>query len=106
MDLDIENLKYQVIVTNIDIFEEVDGPFDKLWKRDLFSSKVISIIWDEGHCVSKWADFRPEYKNAGQLRYLIPSHIPFYVTLATLPPIRHEHTQHAKGQYPDNREVK
>jgi superfamily II DNA helicase RecQ len=84
---DIENLKYQVIVTNIEIFDEVDGPFDKLWKQDLFTSKVISIIWDEGHCVSRWADFCPEYKNAGRLRYIIPSHIPFYVTSATLPPI-------------------
>jgi superfamily II DNA/RNA helicase len=84
---DIENLKYQVIVTNIEIFEEMDGPFEKLWKQDLFTSKVISIIWDEGHCVSRWADFRPEYKNAGRLRYIIPSHIPFYVTSATLPPI-------------------
>jgi len=84
---DIENLKYQVIVTNIEIFDEVDGYFDKLWKHEPFTSRVVSIIWDEGHCVSKWGDFRPEYKNAGRLRYLIPSHIPFYVTSATLPAI-------------------
>ena len=84
---DIGHLKYQVIVTNIEIFDAVDGYFDKLWKEDLFTSRVISIIWDEGHCVSKWADFHPEYKNAGCLRYIIPSHIPFYVTSATLPAI-------------------
>jgi hypothetical protein len=65
----------------------VDGYFDKLWKRDLFASKVVSIISDEGHCVSKWADFRPEYQNAGRLQYIIPSHIPFYITSATLPTI-------------------
>lgn len=56
-----------------------------MWKHEPFTSRVISIIWDEGHCVSKWADFRPEYKTAGRLRYLIPQHIPFYVTSATLP---------------------
>ncbi|KIM86618.1 hypothetical protein PILCRDRAFT_4531 [Piloderma croceum F 1598] len=82
---DIENLKYQVIVTNIETFDKVDGGFDKLWKHEPFTSRVISIIWDEGHCVSKWADFCPEYKTAGWLRYLIPQHIPFYVTSATLP---------------------
>jgi hypothetical protein len=32
---DIVNLKYQVIVTNIEIFDEVDGYFNKLWKQDL-----------------------------------------------------------------------
>ena len=65
----------------------MDGGFDKLWKHEPFTSRVISIIWDEGHCVSKWGDFRPEYKTAGRLRYIIPRHIPFYVTSATMPPI-------------------
>jgi superfamily II DNA helicase RecQ len=74
-------------MTNIEIFDTIGGGFDKLWKHKPFTSCVISVIWDEGHCVSKWADFRPEYKNAGQLRYIIPRHIPFYVTLATLPPV-------------------
>ncbi|KZP14844.1 P-loop containing nucleoside triphosphate hydrolase protein [Athelia psychrophila] len=66
---------------------EVGGHFDKLWKYDPFTSKVISIIWDEAHCVSKWGEFRPEYKTAGCLRWIIPRHIPFYITSATLPPI-------------------
>lgn len=80
-------MKYQVIVTNIEIFDQVDGHFDKLWKYEPFTSKVISIIWDEAHCVSKWGEFRPEYKSAGRLRWIIPRHIPFYITSATLPPI-------------------
>jgi len=82
-----ENLKYQVIVTNIETFDKVDGGFNKLWKHELFTSHVISIIWDEGHCVSKWADFCPEYKTAGQFCHLILQHIPFYVTSVTLPPV-------------------
>ncbi|KAF7967710.1 hypothetical protein HWV62_33295 [Athelia sp. TMB] len=84
---DIKNLKYRVIVTNIEIFDKVGGYFDKLWKHEPFASKVISIIWDEAHCVSKWGEFRPEYKTAGRLRWIIPRHIPFYITSATLPPI-------------------
>jgi superfamily II DNA helicase RecQ len=49
-------------------------------------SKVISIIWDESQCVSKWGDFHPEYKSAGNLQHLIPRRIPFFITSATLPP--------------------
>jgi superfamily II DNA helicase RecQ len=48
-------------------------------------SKVISIIWDEGQCIGKWGDFRPEYKTAGNLRHLIPRTILFFLTPATLP---------------------
>jgi superfamily II DNA helicase RecQ len=59
---EIENLKYQVIVTNIETFSKVGSGFDKLWKINVFTSHVVSIIWDEGHCVSKWGDFRPAYK--------------------------------------------
>ena len=50
-----------------------------------FTDRVISVIWDEGHCVSTWGGFRIEYKDAERLRYIIPRHIPFYVTSATLP---------------------
>ena len=84
---DIKALKYQVIVTNIETFDKIGGGFDKLWKYEPFQSRVISIIWDEAHCVSKWGEFRPEYKTAGRLRYIIPQHIPFYITSATLPPV-------------------
>lgn len=78
---------YRVVVTNIEIFDQIGGGFSKLWKHEPFASRVISIIWDEGHCISKWSAFRPEYKTAGRLRYVIPKHIPFYITSATLPPI-------------------
>ncbi|KAJ6530768.1 hypothetical protein B0H19DRAFT_967545, partial [Mycena capillaripes] len=51
-------------------------------KYSAFASKVISIVWDEAQCVSKWGTFRPEYKTAGALRYLLPKDIPFYITSA------------------------
>ncbi|KAJ7750546.1 P-loop containing nucleoside triphosphate hydrolase protein [Mycena metata] len=63
-----------------------DGGFDKLWKKPQFTSRLLSIIWDEGHCVSKWAGFRPEYKEVGHLRFLIPRSIPFVIVSVTLPP--------------------
>ncbi|KAJ7881890.1 P-loop containing nucleoside triphosphate hydrolase protein [Mycena leptocephala] len=82
---DIEDGKYRVIVTNVETLMQQDGGFDKLWKKPLFTSRLISIMWDEGHCISKWASFRPEYKEVGRLRFLIPRSIPFVIVSATLP---------------------
>ncbi|KAJ6496925.1 P-loop containing nucleoside triphosphate hydrolase protein, partial [Mycena vulgaris] len=83
---DIEDGKYRVIVTNVETLMQQDGGFDKLWKKPAFTSRLISVIWDEGHCVSKWASFRPEYKEVGRLRFLIPRSIRFVIVSATLPP--------------------
>ncbi|KAJ7908543.1 P-loop containing nucleoside triphosphate hydrolase protein [Mycena leptocephala] len=83
---DIEDGKYRVIVTNVETLMQQDGGFDMLWKKPQFTSRLISIVWDEGHCVSKWAGFRPEYKEVGRLRFLIPRSIPFVILSATLPP--------------------
>lgn len=40
---------------------------------------------DEAQCISLWGDFRKEYLLIGNLRYLIPETIPFYIASATLP---------------------
>ena len=66
-----------------------NGGFEKLWKDDTFISQIISLVWDKAHCVSKWGDFRPEYKEVKHLRYLILCRIPFYLTSATLLPVVH-----------------
>lgn len=84
---DIEELKYRVVVTNIETFRKEGGGFDELWKKPDFTRRVISIVWDEGHSCSRWADIRPEYKYIERLRYMLPKTIPFYVTSATLPPL-------------------
>ncbi|KAJ7017638.1 hypothetical protein C8F04DRAFT_978925, partial [Mycena alexandri] len=83
---DIEDGKYSVVVTNVETLMQQDGGFEKLWKKPDFTSRLISLVWDEGHCVSKWAGFRPEYKEVNRLRYLIPRTIPFVIVSATLPP--------------------
>lgn len=56
-----------------------------LWKKSPFTSKILHFVFDEGHCISQWGEFRKEYLNIGGLRYLIPETIPFYVATATLP---------------------
>ncbi len=59
--------------------------FEKVWKCDTFRSRILSIIWDEGHCVSAWSKFRKDYKEAGKLRLSLGRHIPFYAASATFP---------------------
>jgi ATP-dependent DNA helicase RecQ len=50
---------------------------------------MISVIFDEAHhdCISAWGTFRPEYKEVGRLRYILPKNIPIMITSATLPPL-------------------
>ncbi|KAF8185802.1 P-loop containing nucleoside triphosphate hydrolase protein [Mycena galopus ATCC 62051] len=77
---------YSVVVTNVETLMQSDGGFEKLWNKPDFTSRLISLVWDKGHCASTWAAFRPEYKQVTRLRYLIPRDIPFVIVSATLPP--------------------
>lgn len=61
------------------------GIFEKLWEDKTFTSKIITIIYDEAHCISRWGSFCPEYKDVGQLRHFLPM-IPVYATTATFSP--------------------
>lgn len=45
-------------------------------------SQLISIIWDEAHCISTWSSFRADYKKAYRLRYLL-LHTRFLLASAT-----------------------
>ena len=57
-----------------------------LWTHAPFVSRIFNIVFHEGHCICQWGStFRPEYKQVGTLRYLLPN-IPFYITSATIPP--------------------
>ncbi|KAF8135272.1 P-loop containing nucleoside triphosphate hydrolase protein, partial [Mycena galopus ATCC 62051] len=97
--------RHRAIVTNIETLMKPGGGFEKLWTNSVFASQVISIVWDEGQCVSKWGTFRPEYKIAGSLRYLLPKDIPFYVTSATLPPDVLEDVMATLGMRKDKTEI-
>ncbi|OBZ71930.1 Werner syndrome ATP-dependent helicase [Grifola frondosa] len=82
---DIEDGKYHAVVINPNEALKENRGCKKLWKNVDFTSRLISVTWDEGHCVSAWGHFRPEYKDAGRLRYMIPKDVPYYVPSATLP---------------------
>ncbi|KAL1749599.1 P-loop containing nucleoside triphosphate hydrolase protein [Schizophyllum commune] len=82
---EIRELKYRVIVTNVEIAKRTKGEFEKLWRDRKWTAHLLCIVWDEAHCISQWADFRAEYKDGGRIRQLIGTHVPFYLTSATLP---------------------
>jgi superfamily II DNA helicase RecQ len=58
---------------------------ERLWKNHTFTSHITYFVFDEGHCIRLWGNFRKAYLNVGTLWYLIPQHIPCYVASATLP---------------------
>lgn len=79
----IENGVYRVVVINPELL--MDEACTQLWKKPKFTSRILQFVFDEGHCVSKWGKFRTDYLHLGNLQYLLPETIPFYVALATLP---------------------
>lgn len=60
------------------------GHFEKLWQNKKLTSRIVSVVWDEAHCISTWGDMRTAYKEAGRLRTYLKS-VPYPVTSATLP---------------------
>ncbi|KAH7918225.1 P-loop containing nucleoside triphosphate hydrolase protein [Leucogyrophana mollusca] len=82
---DIQELKYRVIVVSPERIL-TDGRFQTLFKSTKFTDKLFNVTLDEGHCVSEWGDsFRTEYGDLRKLRWLLPSHVMFHVTSATMP---------------------
>ena len=81
---EIEHRKYNVVTINPEILMGNEH-IEDLWKKPKFTNRILSFVFDEAHCISQWGDFRNEYRHVGALRWLIPSHIPFYVPSATLP---------------------
>ena len=61
------------------------GGFEKLFRKKHFTSRLISVIIDEAHCVKLWGSFRKQYQELGRLRYLLPDSVHFAIVSATLP---------------------
>ncbi|KAH9917710.1 P-loop containing nucleoside triphosphate hydrolase protein, partial [Fomitopsis serialis] len=81
---DIGEGQYRAIVVNPEELMKDGGGFERLWDIDSFTSRIISIIWDEAHCISIWKSFRQDYKHAHRLRYVLP-HTCFHLASATFP---------------------
>ena len=61
------------------------GGFDRLLRKTHFTSRIIAIIVDEAHCVKLWGSFRPQYRELGRLRHLLPDTVLIAIVSATLP---------------------
>ncbi|KAJ3559557.1 hypothetical protein NM688_g273 [Phlebia brevispora] len=81
---DIQDGKHRVIITSPEQLMKSGGGFERLFKDVTFRSRLISVVFDEAHCISQWGTFRPEYRQVHSLRYLLPD-VPFLVASATLP---------------------
>ncbi|CDO76586.1 hypothetical protein BN946_scf184950.g12 [Trametes cinnabarina] len=80
----ISHFQYRVVVTNPEQAFQAKGGFGKLWRNQAFRSRLISVVWDEAHCVKSWESFRKDYEDAGRLRNLL-TEVPYYLPSATLP---------------------
>ncbi|KAJ3768391.1 P-loop containing nucleoside triphosphate hydrolase protein [Lentinula raphanica] len=82
---DITAGKYHVVTLSPEIMN--DAACQDLWKQTKVTSRLLYVVFDEAHCVSQWGStFRNQYLHVGNIRYLLPSDIPFFVTSTTLPP--------------------
>lgn len=85
---DIIQGKYRVVTISPELVN--DGTDAKLWDMPEVTARLLYFVFDEGHCVSQisqWGKtFRNQYLYIGNIRYLLPPNIPFYVASATLPP--------------------
>ncbi|KIK74531.1 hypothetical protein PAXRUDRAFT_175473 [Paxillus rubicundulus Ve08.2h10] len=80
----ISTFHFWVIVVSPEQIMKLDGEFEQLSKNPLFVSRLISIVINEAHCLMDWGEFRPEYRELGQLRYILPSALPLLVASATI----------------------
>ena len=83
---DVTDKVYRGIITNPETLLEPKGRFLDVLRDRAFARHLTCIIIDEAHCVVNWGSFRPEYKEMGLLRHILPSSTPIYVVSATLPP--------------------
>lgn len=77
-------MKYRFVIVNPEALFRSTGEFEELFADTEFSKNIISIVFDEAHCITKWREFRAEYSEVGRLRFFLPN-VPLYATSATLP---------------------
>ncbi|THH15200.1 hypothetical protein EUX98_g9501 [Antrodiella citrinella] len=80
---DIADGVHCIVVVSPEQLMKPGGEFEKLFKNPTFASRIVSVIFDEAHCISQWGTFRPEYKEIERLRYILPKDTLIAVASAT-----------------------
>jgi len=74
------------VLTNVEmLMKDTPWGFMSLWKTRQFTDKLTCITFDEAHCISRWAGFRPDYQHVGRLKYFLPNRVRFFAASATMP---------------------
>lgn len=78
--------KYRVVFVSPELALQRDFQITVL-ASPAFRKHIIQLVIDEAHAISEWGtdDFRPEYRQLGKLRGLLPKGTPIVCTSATLP---------------------
>ncbi|KAJ7061274.1 P-loop containing nucleoside triphosphate hydrolase protein [Mycena amicta] len=86
----------------------------EILKTKAFKSGVLNRIadrcrvvnLDEAHCISTWGgSFRPDYLELGDLRGLVPSHVPILIASATWPSNVLDEVRQVVGMPPNTRRI-
>ncbi|KAJ6552521.1 P-loop containing nucleoside triphosphate hydrolase protein [Mycena sp. CBHHK59/15] len=59
---------------------------EKVLNNVLFTTNVISLVIDEGHCICEWGtdDFQPDFRKIAQLAARLPTGLPILAASATM----------------------
>ncbi|KAI6119773.1 P-loop containing nucleoside triphosphate hydrolase protein [Pisolithus croceorrhizus] len=80
----IDTFEFRAIIVSPEQLMKPNGEFEKCLRNPLFTSRIISIIINEAHCLTDWGEFYPEYKELHRLHYILPMMILVMIALATL----------------------
>lgn len=85
MSQGLSNNQFQSMLTSPEMALKHDD-FKKIINNEDFNKDICAVVVDEAHCVSQWGgDFRTHYAALDKLRAVLPLHIPFLATSATMP---------------------
>ncbi|KAH9847346.1 P-loop containing nucleoside triphosphate hydrolase protein [Lenzites betulinus] len=76
-------LPHGAVMLNPEVAFKNKLSFDWLWRNAKFTSRLVSVVWDEAHCIKAWGSFRPSLAESGNLRNMLPPRVPYLMPSAT-----------------------
>ncbi|KAI0632073.1 P-loop containing nucleoside triphosphate hydrolase protein [Trametes polyzona] len=78
-------MAHGVVILNPETAFKNKLSYQWLWRNSSFTSRLISVVWDEAHCIATWGSFRPSLAESGRLRNLLSLKVPYLLPSATFP---------------------